>query len=319
MTTYAYDGAGNLISQAVSATDGGAAGTTTTTDWTYDAADQVTSEVQDATPSTGSSSSGYLNRTTAYTYDADNDVLSKTVGTGSALAVTDYGYNTAGNMTSQSVQDGSTTPETTWTYDQNGLPLSMTTPAGNASGADAADYTTNYAYNQAGQLTAETGPPVSVSSYTSQTATSTRPQTSYGYDTFGDQTQAVDPDGNVTTTAYDGDGRGTSVTQAPYTPPGASSAITATTAYAYDEDGNLVSEYRSRGPRHLRHLRRPRRRHLRRRAAAAGPVIARDVEVCLRRRRRATVGDRSPRQRHQADLRLLRERRDVHRPDEQHH
>ena len=118
----------------------------------------------------------------------------------------------------------------------------MTTPAGNASGADAADYTTNYAYNPAGQLTAETGPPVSVSSYTSQTATSTRPQTTDGYNTFGDQTQAVDPDGNVTTTAYDGDGRTTSVAQAAYTPPGTSSAITATTAYAYDEDGNLVSE-----------------------------------------------------------------------------
>ncbi len=242
ITTYSYDGAGNLVSEAVSATRGGAAGTTTTTDYTDNAADQVTSEVQDATPSTGSSSSGYLNRTTAYSYDADNDVLSKTVGTGSALDVTDYGYNTAANMTSQSVQDGSTTLETTWTYDQNGLPLSMTTPAGNASGANAANYTTNHAYSPAGQLTSETGPPVAVSSYTSPTATSTRPQTAYGYDTFGDQTQAVDPDGNVTTTAYDGDGRQTSVAQAAYTPPGTSSALTATTAYAYDEDGNLVSE-----------------------------------------------------------------------------
>jgi RHS repeat-associated protein len=236
MTTYAYDGAGNKISEAVSGPGG-----MTTTDYNYDAAGRLTSEVQDATPSAASSSSGYLNRTTAYTYDADNHVLSKTVGTGSALAVTDYGYDTAGDMTSQAVQDGSTSLETTWTYDQNGLPLSMTTPEGNASGAVAADYTTNYTYDPAGNMVTETGPPVSVSTYASQTAASTRPVTTYGYDTFGDKTQVQDPDKNVTTTAYDGDGRTTSVTQAPYTPPGGLSAITATASYAYDENGNLVS------------------------------------------------------------------------------
>lgn len=53
-------------------------------------------------------------------------------------------------------------------------------------------------------------------------------------------TQAEDPDGNITVTGYDGDGRATSVTQPSYTPPGASSPITATTSYAYDGDGNLV-------------------------------------------------------------------------------
>jgi YD repeat-containing protein len=58
LTLYNYDGAGNLVSQAVSATDGGAAGTTTTTNYTYDADDMLTAEVQDATPSTASSSSG---------------------------------------------------------------------------------------------------------------------------------------------------------------------------------------------------------------------------------------------------------------------
>jgi RHS repeat-associated protein len=242
MTTYSYDGAGNPVSQAVSATDGGAAGTTTTTTYTYNAADQLTSEVQGAPPASDPGASGYPNRTTAYTYDADNDVLSKTVGTGTALAVTDYGYDTAGDMTSQTVQDGSTTLETTATYDQNGLPLSVTSPEGNASGADAANYTTNYAYGPSGSLTTETGPPEAVSTYASQTPTSTRPVTTYGYDSFGDQTQVRDPDGNVSTTAYDGDGRQTSVTQAAYTAPGASSATTATAAYAYDEDGNLVSE-----------------------------------------------------------------------------
>ena len=49
-----------------------------------------------------------------------------------------------------------------------------------------------------------------------------RPVTTYGYDTFGDRTQAEDPDGNVTANGYDGDGRVTSVTQPSYTPPGSS-------------------------------------------------------------------------------------------------
>ena len=240
MTVYTYDGAGNQVSKAVSATHGGSAGATTTTDYTYDAAKRLTTEVDDATPS-GASGSGYLNRTIAYTYDADNHRLSVTTGTGSALDVTDYGYDSAGDMTSQTVQDGSTSLETTWTYDQNGLPLSKTTPAGNASGATAADYTTNYTYDPSGNLGTETGPPIPTSTFASQTATSTRPLTTYGYNTFGDQTQVVGPDRNDTVTAYDGDGRKTSVTQPSYTPPGTSTPIAATTSYAYDEVGNLTS------------------------------------------------------------------------------
>lgn len=241
MTVYGYDGAGNMISQAVSATDGGAAGTTTTADYDYDAAGRLTSEVDDAAPPGAGASSGYQNRTTAYTYNADGRVLSKTTGTGDALDVTDYGYDTAGDETSQTVQDGSGSLETTWTYDQNGLPLTQTSPRGNAPGATASDYTTSYAYDPDGNLETVTGPPVPVSTFASQTATTTTPVTTYGYDTFGDQTQVRDPDGNVTTTAYDGDGRVTSTAQAAYTPPGASSSITQPTTYAYDEDGNLTS------------------------------------------------------------------------------
>jgi RHS repeat-associated protein len=241
MTVYTYDGAGNLVSQAVSATHGGTAGTTTTTGYAYDAASRLTTEVDDATPSGTSGSSGYLNRTISYTYDADNHVLSMTTGTGSALDVTDYGYDTTGDMISQTVQDGPTSLEATWTYDQNGLPLSKTTPVGNAAGATPAGYTTNYAYDPAGNLITQTGPPVQASTYYAPTATSTRPVATYGYDTFGETTQAVGPDGQETVTTYDGDARKTSVTEPAYTPPGASTTIIATTAYTYDEDGNLTS------------------------------------------------------------------------------
>ena len=143
-------------------------------------------------------------------------------------------------MTSQTVLNGSTNLQTSWTYDQNGLPLSMTTPRGNVSGGTPASYTTNYAYDQAGNLATTTGPPVPAQTYQAQAPVTTRPVTTYGYDTYGDQTQAEDPNRNITVTGYDGDGRVTSVAQPSYTPPGASSPITATTKYAYDGDGNLV-------------------------------------------------------------------------------
>ena len=48
-----------------------------------------------------------------------------------------------------------------------------------------------------------------------------------GYNTFGEPVEAADADGNVTTTAYDADGRPIAATSPPYTPPGGS-PITAT-------------------------------------------------------------------------------------------
>ena len=241
-TTYGYDGAGNLVSQSVSAMSGGSVGTTTLSNYTVDAADRLASQVQDATPAGGSGS--YLNRTVSYTYNADNHVLSQTMGTAAegGTSVTNYGYDTAGDRTSQTVVDGSTSLATTWTYNQVGQQLSMTTPAGNAAGATAANFTTNYAYGPAGNLVTVTGAPVATQSYSAQGLTTTRPVTTFGYDTFGDQTQVADPNGNIAVTGYDGDGRVTSVTRPSYTPPGASSAITATTSFGYDENGNLVQQ-----------------------------------------------------------------------------
>ena len=89
-------------------------------------------------------------------------------------------------------------------------------------------------------LATVTGPPAPVRTYSAQTAVTARPVTAYGYDSFNDRTQAEDPDGNVTATGYDAAGWVTSVTQPSYTPPGAPSALTATTRYSYDEAGNLA-------------------------------------------------------------------------------
>jgi RHS repeat-associated protein len=238
-TAYSYDGAGNLAETDVSDFPVTAADQTVT-DYAYDAADRLTSMTVDPVPA-GTSAGGYANRTTGYTYNADNQVLSQAVTGSGGSSTTDDGYNAADELTSQAVVNGSTDDTTTWTYDQLGQPVSMTTPDGNASGATPADYTTSYAYDQAGNLAQVTGPPIATQTYTAQTPATSRPVTTYGYDTFGDQTQAEDPDGNLTTTGYDAQGQATSVTQPSYTPPGSTTPIAATTKYAYDEDGNLTS------------------------------------------------------------------------------
>jgi RHS repeat-associated protein len=239
MTTYSYDPAGNLAETDVS-DDPVTTANQTITSYTYDAASRLASMVTGAVPS-GASGSKYPGRTTSYAYNADDQVTSQTTTGVNGPGTTDYAYNSADEMTSQSVVNGSVSDTTSYTYDQLGQAASMTAPDGNVSGATAANYTTNYAYDQGGDLDQVTGPPVATVSDSAQAPATTRAVTSYGYDTFGDQTQATDPDGHVTTTAYDGGGRVLSVTQPSYTPPGSSSAITAVTKYGYDEDGNLTS------------------------------------------------------------------------------
>jgi YD repeat-containing protein len=119
---------------------------------------------------------------------------------------------------------------TTWALDKRGLPTSMT---------DADQNTTNYTYDEAGHLAVTSAPAVSVES-NGGTATQTHPTTTVGYDTFGEQVETQDPNGNIVTTAYDADGRKSGQTLPSYTPPGSSTAITnATTTWKYDGDGNV--------------------------------------------------------------------------------
>jgi RHS repeat-associated protein len=61
-----------------------------------------------------------------------------------------------------------------------------------------------------------------------------------GYDTFGDNAEDRDPNGNVTKYAYDADGQQVSTTLPPYTPPGGS-PVTAVDTTAYDADGRVTS------------------------------------------------------------------------------
>jgi large repetitive protein len=119
---------------------------------------------------------------------------------------------------------------TSWSLDQRGLPTAMTDPNGNV---------TNYSYDEAGKLAVSTEPAVNVETG-GGTPTLTHPVVTTGYNTFGEAVENKDPNGNVTTTVYDADGRPVSQTLPAYTAPGTSTPIVATTVNTYDSIGNLT-------------------------------------------------------------------------------
>lgn len=133
---------------------------------------------------------------------------------------------TSGTVASSALQT------TSWRRDVRGLPISMTDPNGN---------TTGYTYDEAGHLAVTVAPTVSAEVYGS-TPVSVHPVTTDGYNTFGEETEQQDPNGNITTTVYDANGNRVSQTLPPYTPPGSSTPITASTVWTYDKTGNLTSE-----------------------------------------------------------------------------
>jgi RHS repeat-associated protein len=161
----------------------------------------------------------YAGETTSATYDAADRMITSAVS------------GPAGNLT------------TYFQRDQRGLITGITDPRGSSAGDPA--YTTTYTNDAAGQQTSVALPSVNVEEGGS-TPTSVRPTTTYGYDTFGDRTQAKDAKGAITTTSYDLDGRPTQVALPSYTPPGGPTLNPVATT-AYDPAGNVTSATDPRG------------------------------------------------------------------------
>ena len=215
--TDTYDAAGNLVTRVSNN------GFTTTT-FTVDAASRTTLAVLDPTG---------VNRSTTYVYSPDDRVTKQTVTGAGGASTTDATFDPAGNMASRTVENGTSgNLTTTWSLDQRGLPTSMTDPNGN---------TTNYAYDEGGQLAVTIAPTVNTE-VGGGAPVATRPVTMTGYDTFGDQVESSDADGNTTTYAYDAAGRLLSTTLPGYTPAGSSTPITAVASRGYDKLGEVVSE-----------------------------------------------------------------------------
>ncbi|MEX2980314.1 LamG-like jellyroll fold domain-containing protein [Streptomyces sp. C36] len=137
-----------------------------------------------------------------------------------------YGADRSGGTTASSDQ-----ATTSWKLDKRGLPVSMTDPDGNV---------TSYAHDEAGHQTVTVAPAVNAEINGGAPAL-VHPTTTAGYDTFGDQTETQDPNGNTVTTSYDAEGRKSAQTLPGYTPPGAVTPITgATTNWTYDALGNVT-------------------------------------------------------------------------------
>ncbi|MFI2205980.1 LamG-like jellyroll fold domain-containing protein [Streptomyces sp. NPDC020192] len=216
-----YDPAGNLTQQV---TGGGK----TTRTFTVDALGRTQRTVLDP--------SG-LDRVSTFAYDGDDRVTQETDSiTGDTQLAVSSQYDTAGDLTRQSVTDGTTTHVTTHTYDDRGLPLTTVAPRGNETGADASAFTTTYRYDELGRLVARTAPAVQAEE-NGNAPTTVHPTTLTGYNTFGDATETKDPRDQVIRLEVDRLGRTTATTLPDYTPPGATSALTATTRTTYDALG----------------------------------------------------------------------------------
>ncbi|QES10330.1 DNRLRE domain-containing protein [Streptomyces venezuelae] len=211
-----YDGAGHLTRQTL------AGGRTITQ--TVDATGRTTAAVLDP--------SG-LNRASTYAYDADDRLTeqSSTIdGTGRKLTES-FEYDVAGNPLKATVTDGTTTRSSRQTYDEHGAELTSVTPRGN---------TTTSRYDILGRLVEQTDPQIQAEEK-GAAATAVTPRSQVGYNTFGEVTETRDPRGSIVRTEVDRLGRAVAVTLPDYTPPGAATAITATSRTAYDGLGRTVS------------------------------------------------------------------------------
>ncbi|WP_189137129.1 RHS repeat-associated core domain-containing protein [Nonomuraea glycinis] len=228
-----YDAAGNRTKVAVSQS----ATTTITTDFVYDAAGLLTSQVLDP---------GDLNRKTAYVHDANGNILKATqTGKGSTRSeVTQFTYDKENRTTKETVENGEQDLVSTTAYDERGLVVATTDPRGNADGADQADFTSTLRYDPLGRLVQATGPQVQIDK--AGATSSGQPSARYGYDAFGGKTHETDAEGRTVTSVFDKAGRLTKQTAPGYTPPGGT-AITPTTEHAYDLAGQLISTTNTRG------------------------------------------------------------------------
>jgi YD repeat-containing protein len=167
-------------------------GNTVQTTYTYDTRGNLTSS---STPLVGSSPLQY--QTTKYAYTDPNhpgDLMAVTDPNG---RVTNYTYDAAGDPASVTDPMGD---KTTYTYDTLGRRQTLVSPRGNAAGANPAQYTTSYGYDNASHLLSSTDP--------------LNHTTSYTYYDDGDLWTVTDPNGNQTTYSYNADNQVSQVTRA---------------------------------------------------------------------------------------------------------
>jgi RHS repeat-associated protein len=233
-TVNAYDGPGNLSGVTDQAGN--------QVQYTYDAANQLHTVVQAASPNTG-------NNTNIYSYDNDGNLISLS---DENAHVTQNGYDLLSDLTSKILPDGSSTE--TRTYDNNGNFVSLTHFNG---------VTTTYTYDNLNRLLSRATPGETTVSHTYTatgryaTTTDASGTTTYTYDGMDRLTSKATPEGTLSYT-YDAAGHVLSIASSNTN--GASVSYTwdslnrlstvvdnrlgmssNTTTYAYDTASNLVT------------------------------------------------------------------------------
>ncbi|WP_394614549.1 LamG-like jellyroll fold domain-containing protein [Lentzea sp. JNUCC 0626] len=234
---FTYDKAGN-VARVVNA--GGLV-----VEKTYDAANRVKTEKADPAG---------LARTTSYDYDAGGNVTKVAITGKPSNSVhqdvqrtfaVEYGYDAAGRRTSETSFNGTERLTTTSVVDQRGLLRSVTDPRGTAAGADAAAFTTDYVYDEAGRMVSVVSPTVQVEN--GGVATSARPTIHTGLDTFGGASELKDANGNVSKQTFDKLGRVVRAEAPEYTKPGTATATRAVTLTEYTPLGDVRKITNPRG------------------------------------------------------------------------
>ena len=170
-TTFDYDDLGNPVYEQ------SPTGDITTT--VFSAASEPLT-VTDATGNTTSHAYDVAGRRTVTTDPLGRSTQTTYDGAGRAVATDRYSPT------------GTLVTSTTNGYDPAGNLISITSPRGNAAGANTQDFTTTFEFDPIGRLSAVTEPVDAATSITTQ----------YGYDAAGNQTVLTDGRGNTTRYGY---------------------------------------------------------------------------------------------------------------------
>lgn len=224
-STSTYDGAGNVVTQA---TNNGV----TQTDYAYDDAGEKTSVTVDPSGA---------DRVTTYSYTPDGKVSETKVagvidaggdrGTVSDQSVT---YDNTGNVLTSTVVNALNRYTTTNQLDEYGQTTAVTDPLG---------HTTYYTYDQAGRKVQQTTPSVTSTTYSTATGKAATADavavSTIGYDTFGDEVESRDPDGNESCYVYGADGELAAKIMPSSAGPCSTGTSTVESTYKYDDDSEL--------------------------------------------------------------------------------
>lgn len=253
LTEWDYDQQGNVLEQRVytqtlnvsslspNSLPTPPAGGVYTTDFQYDAASRKVKEIdpQISTFDPSSQTTTVLRPTTTYTYDKVGNQLTKTLGAGTARAVTEYSYYDADNRQVATIDSGRVL--STYSYDANGNVVAQRryiNPVG--SGVDLTKLTgaTNFAALVSASSSQDeesdfTFDALNRETQQSDILASGALSKEFGYDAVSNRTYIKDEDHDITQASFDGMGR---LVQS-------ISADDSETVYQYDAAGNQKLVY----------------------------------------------------------------------------